>query len=104
MRGGVYSACQAVYGTKSFYFGAEIALRMSGRFCASSNLRTITSHLVDLQMCFVFALTASENKVRPAARSTASTTSSTVSPAIRTEHMNEAHLERRSSPASLRRE
>ena len=43
------------------------------RLCASSNLRTMTSHFVDLQMCFEFALTASEKSVRPAARSTAST-------------------------------
>ena len=33
----------------------------------------MTSHFVDLQMCFEFALTASEKNVRPAARSTAST-------------------------------
>ena len=43
------------------------------RLCASSNLRTMTSHFVDLHMCFEFALTASEKSVRPAARSTAST-------------------------------
>lgn len=33
----------------------------------------MTSHLVDLQMCFEFALTASEKSVNPAALSTAST-------------------------------
>lgn len=33
----------------------------------------MTSHLIDLQMCFEFALTASEKSVSPAALSTAST-------------------------------
>lgn len=40
---------------------------------ASSNLRTMTSHFAVLQMCFDWALIASEKSVRPAARSTAST-------------------------------
>lgn len=53
--------------------GDEIARLISGLFCASSKRRTMTSHLVDLQMCFDCPLIASENKVRPAARSTAST-------------------------------
>lgn len=44
-------------------------------FCASSNLRTTTWHLVVWQICFEVDLTASENRVRPAARSTASTVS-----------------------------
>lgn len=42
-------------------------------FPASSNLRTISWHEVVLHMCFDDALSASENNVRPAARSTAST-------------------------------
>lgn len=54
------------------YLGAAMA------FCApflraSSNLRMITSHFVVLHMCLEFALRSSENKVSPAARSTAST-------------------------------
>lgn len=43
-------------------------------FWASSNLRTTTSHFVVLQICFEAALTESENRVRPAARSIVSTT------------------------------
>lgn len=53
--------------------GAEIALRTSGRFCASSKRRTMTSHFVVLQMCFEAFFTSSEKKVNPAAFSTAST-------------------------------
>lgn len=54
------------------YGGAEMALRISGRFCESSNRLTKTSHLVDWQMCFDDFLIASENSVSPAARSTVS--------------------------------
>jgi len=55
-----------------FYFlGAAIAFTV---FCASSNLRTITSHFVDWQICFEPFLTSLEKNVSPAARSTASTT------------------------------
>lgn len=50
-----------------------MALRISGRFWASSNLRTITSHFVDLHMCLEPALTASDKRVSPAAFSIAST-------------------------------
>jgi len=54
-----------------FYFlGAATAFTF---FCASSNLRTITSHFVDWQMCFDPFLISSEKSVSPAARSTAST-------------------------------
>jgi len=41
---------------------------------ASSNRRTTTSHLVVLQICLEPCLICSENNVRPAAFSTASTT------------------------------
>ena len=54
------------------HFGAAIALRLTC-FWASSNRRTITSHLVVLQICFEDDLISSENNVKPAARSTAST-------------------------------
>jgi len=50
-----------------------MALRMSGLLRASSKRLTMTSHLVALQMCFEECLTASEKRVNPAARSTAST-------------------------------
>ena len=55
----------------AFYFGAAIALRPF--FWASSNLRTMTSHFVALQMCFELVFTSPEKRERPAARSTAST-------------------------------
>ena len=55
------------------YLGAEIDRRDSGLLTASSNLRTMTSHFVDLQICLDAFLISSENRVRPAARSTAST-------------------------------
>jgi hypothetical protein len=58
---------------RAFYLGDEIARLISGLFCASSKRRTMTSHLVVLQMCFDPPLIASENNVRPAACSTAST-------------------------------
>jgi len=56
-----------------YHRGDEIARLISGLFCASSKRRTMTSHLVVLQMCFDRPLIASENNIRPAARSTAST-------------------------------
>jgi hypothetical protein len=54
------------------YLGADTALLISGLFCVSSKRRIITSHLVLLQICFADVLTASESRVSPAARSTAS--------------------------------
>lgn len=42
-------------------------------FWASSNLRTMTSHFVALQICFELFLISSEKRDSPAARSTAST-------------------------------
>lgn len=53
------------------YWPAAIAFR--GFFCVSSNRRISTSHCVLWQICLDPAFTASENSVRPAARSTAST-------------------------------
>jgi len=54
-----------------YRLGPSITLMVS--FLASSNRRTTISHFVVLQMCWELRLTASENKVRPAARSTSST-------------------------------
>lgn len=68
----------------SIYFGAEIALLLGGLtcFCASSKRRTTTSHAVVLQICFDVDLICSENSVKPAARSTASTVHRSVSEPI----------------------
>lgn len=52
--------------------GADTALPFCC-FCASSNRRTRTSHFAVWQICRADPFTASENNVRPAARSTAST-------------------------------
>lgn len=63
---------------------------------ASSNRRTITSHLVVLQMCFALDLIWSENSVKPAARSTASTVGKVVRLFVLKKPECKAYLEPRS--------
>lgn len=58
---------------REHHLGDEMARLCSGRFLASSNLRTTTWHLVVLQICLDCAKRVSDTNVSPAAFSTAST-------------------------------